>query len=111
MQNAPRRTGVLTHLAHDHHRLVLELLQLGQAFLQRAERNVAGIGDVAFAKFLAIAHIQQQRAFLVHQVGELVGGNSFAAAPGFQHDKQSHQDEERPHQFRMIDGEFEQTIH
>lgn len=111
MQDAPRRASVLAHLAHDHHRFVLEFLQLGQAFLQRTERNVAGIGNVAFAKFLAVAHIQHQGTFPVHQMGELVGGNGFAAAPGFQHDKQSHQDEEGPHQFRMIDGEFEQTIH
>lgn len=111
MQDAPRRASVLAHLAHDHHRFVLELLQLGQAFLQRTERNVAGIGNVAFAKFLAVAHIQHQGAFPVHQMGELMSGNRFAAAPGFQQDEQNHQDDERAHQFRMVDDEFEQTIH
>src|SRR5260221_10642877 len=71
LEDARCRARARAALARHDHGLVLVFPDLGEAFLQLAQRDVPRPGKVAGGEIGLVAHVEHQRRPLVHETGRL----------------------------------------
>ena len=102
---------MLSHLAHHHDGALAKLLQLINTRLERCERNVDGIYDMPVVEFLLLAYVDHDGIFAVHHVHQLLSAHAATTSLGFVAHEQRDEQDEDPHQKRVVTDEIEQLIH
>src|SRR5690349_24734044 len=74
-QQAYRATGARSRSAGDDHRLFLVLGKLLETVRQLAERDVPSARQMARREFLGVAHVENERAALIHEARRLEGAD------------------------------------
>src|SRR5689334_10959371 len=105
-QPAGRGTGATVAVGHEH-RLFLVLGDLAHAAGELAERDVARSGQVSLGELLRLAHVEHERAALVHEPRGLERADLRAAHAGELRDLGPHEHEPA----RQEEGDEAEVVH